>query len=110
MQTPQLSMGIERNMARPSSAGGGHSDAVPDQLCQQLLGLPKDAPRSSQLAPAMPNMSIDEARQRALEAILKVRTPLKARATQSSRSPCAVLTMTLTCVRKEVRLIASHSC
>jgi len=110
MQTPQLSMGIERNMARPSSAGGDHSNAVPDQLCQQLLGLPKDAPRSSQLAPAMPNMSIDEARQRALEAILKVRTPLKARATQSSRPPCAVLTMTLICVRKEVRLIASHSC
>lgn len=75
MQTPQLSMGIERNMARPSSAGGGHSDAVPDQLRQQLLGPPKDAPRSSQLAPAVPNMSIDEARQRALEAILKVRTP-----------------------------------
>lgn len=45
---------------------------MPDQQRQAQPGQPGQLPRSSQLAPSVSSMSIDEARKRALEAILMV--------------------------------------
>ena len=69
-QTPQLSMGLDRAATRLPSAGSTRGEAVPEQPQQQPAGQPKETPRSTQAAP--PSVSIDEARQRALDAILKV--------------------------------------
>ena len=45
---------------------------MPDQQRQAQPGQPGQLPRSNQLAPSVSSTSIDDARKRALEAILKV--------------------------------------
>ena len=75
MQTPQLSMAVDRTATRPSSAGGSRGEGMPEQARQQPTGqpgVPKEVSRSAQPGPTAPSVSIDEARQRALDAILKV--------------------------------------
>lgn len=82
VQTPQMSMGQDRTATRPPSAGGIQGEGMPEQARQQppgQPGLPKEAPRSAQPGPpTAPSVTIDEARQRALDAILKVCTGLRA--------------------------------
>lgn len=70
-QTPQPSGGFDRFMGRPPSVPVSRPETAQDQLRQQYhrqVGQPGQSSGSSQ-AP----LSIDAARQRALEAILKVR-------------------------------------
>ena len=71
---------------------------MPEQARQQAPvqpSLPKEPPRSAQPGPTVPSVTIDEARQRALDAILKVRSSLGA-AFSGARIACVMLITSIT--------------